>query len=244
MASHLGGTRDPMVVAWPNRIKPDAQIRSQFTHVIDVGPTVLELAGIPEPKVVDGIVQEPMDGTSFVYTLEDAKAAERHTVQYFEIHGARAIYKDGWWACTRLDKLPWDLSPATMKRFAGQRVRPGKGFWELYNLNDDFSQAKNLAAENPEKLKELVERSGRRPSATGCCRSSPVSPSSSGFCRRCRRSRATRSRTACRTSTTGIPRIQGRSYAIEAELNVPGGRRRGRDRCQRRLHGRVRAVGR
>ena len=92
MASHLGGTRNPMVVAWPNRIKPDAQARSQFTHVIDVGPTVLELAGIPEPKVVDGIVQEPMDGTSFVYTLDDAKAAERHTVQYFEVLGARGIY--------------------------------------------------------------------------------------------------------------------------------------------------------
>ena len=85
MASHLGGTRDPMVVAWPKHIKPDAAIRRQFTHCIDIAPTVLELVGIPEPTIVDGIAQEPMDGTSFAYTLGDAAAPERHTVQYFEM---------------------------------------------------------------------------------------------------------------------------------------------------------------
>jgi arylsulfatase A-like enzyme len=96
MGSHLGGSRDPMVVAWPARIKGSADLRAQFTHCIDVAPTVLELAGIPEPNVVDGIPQEPMDGTSFAYTLNDASAAERHTVQYFETGGSKAIYKDGY----------------------------------------------------------------------------------------------------------------------------------------------------
>jgi arylsulfatase A-like enzyme len=94
------------------------ELRSQFTHCIDIGPTVLELVGIPEPTVVDGIAQEPMDGTSFAYTLDDAGAEERHTVQYFKMLGSRAIYKDGWWACARLDKIPWDFTPETMRRFA------------------------------------------------------------------------------------------------------------------------------
>ena len=105
-AAHLGGTRDPMVVAWPARLQPSDEMRSQFTHVIDIGPTVLEAAGIPEPEQVDGIDQEPMDGTSFLYTLDDAQAPERHTTQYFEMFGARAMYKDGWWAASRPDRLP------------------------------------------------------------------------------------------------------------------------------------------
>ncbi len=158
MASHLGGDRDPMVVAWPKRIKPDSEVRSQFTHCIDVVPTILELAGIPEPTVVDGIAQEPMDGTSFAYTLDDASADERHTVQYFEMYGSRAIYKDGWWACAKLDKLPWDFSPATLKRFGpGGTWDPEQDRWELYYLPDDFSQARDLAVEKPEKLAEMKE---------------------------------------------------------------------------------------
>ena len=100
IASHLGGTRNPMVIAWPNRIEARGDLRSQFTHCIDVGPTILEAAGIPEPKTVDGIEQEPMDGTSFLYTFEDPNAAEQHTVQYFEEFGSRAMYKDGWWAAS------------------------------------------------------------------------------------------------------------------------------------------------
>jgi arylsulfatase A-like enzyme/uncharacterized membrane protein len=222
MASHLGGTRNPMVVAWPNRIKPDAQARSQFTHVIDVGPTVLELAGIPEPKVVDGIVQEPMDGTSFVYTLDDAKAAERHTVQYFEVLGARGIYKDGWWAGTRLDKLPWDMSPATMKRFAPGVYDPEKDVWELYNLNEDFSQAKNLAAENPAKLKELVdtwwqeaERNRVLPLLAGFSIFFGILPPLPTI------TRFTFMGDVQNIARGMVPRVYGRSYAIEAELNVP-----------------------
>ena len=134
-----------------------ARLRSQFTHCIDIGPTILEAAGIPEPKVVDGIAQKPMEGTSFLYSFDDATAAERHTVQYFEIVGNRAIYKDGWWAACKLDRIPWDLSPPTMARFAPGTYDPEQDTWELYYLPDDFTQANDLAAEHPEKLAELKE---------------------------------------------------------------------------------------
>ena len=117
-ASHLGGTRNPMVVSWPERITDPGGFRAQFTHCIDIGPTILEAAGIPEPKVVDGIEQKPMEGTSFLYSFDDAEAAERHTVQYFEMFGNRAIYKDGWWAACKLDRIPWDASPPSIARFA------------------------------------------------------------------------------------------------------------------------------
>jgi arylsulfatase A-like enzyme len=157
MSSYLGGDRNPMVVAWPDRLTANGELRTQFTHCIDIGPTVLEAVGLPEPTVVDGIGQEPMDGTSFFYTFADAQAADRQTVQYFEMFGARAMYKDGWWACTKLDKAPWDFSPETIKRFAPGVYDPGQDVWELYYLPDDFSQAHDLAAGNPGKLAELQE---------------------------------------------------------------------------------------
>lgn len=225
MASHLGGTRDPMVVALPNRIKPDNKIRSQFTHCIDVVPTILEVVGIPEPKVVDGIEQEPMDGVSFAYTFDDPNAAARHTVQYFEMYGSRAIYKDGWWACARLDKLPWDFSPATLGRF-----KPGSGYnpdddpWELYFLPDDFSQAKNLAAEKPEKLAEMkelfwqeAERNRALPLLGGMAVFFGILPPMPTV------TRYSFAGDVQNVSTTVIPRIYGRSYAIEAEIEVPEG---------------------
>ena len=134
VASHLGGTRNGMVVSWPERIKDAGGLRAQFTHCIDIGPTILEAAGIPEPKVVDGIAQKPMEGTSFLYSFDDANAAERHTVQYFEIVGNRAIYKDGWWAACMLDRIPWDLSPPTMAKFAPGTYDPEQDTWELYYL--------------------------------------------------------------------------------------------------------------
>ncbi|MDX1417397.1 MAG: arylsulfatase [Candidatus Promineifilaceae bacterium] len=223
MASHLGGTRDPMVVAWPKQIKPDSQIRGQFTHCIDVTPTILEAIGIPEPQLVDGIEQEAMDGTSFAYTFDDAGADERHTVQYFEMYGSRAIYKDGWWACARLDKLPWDFSPATLARF-----KPGSGYnpdddpWELYYLPDDFSQAKDLASENPQKLAELqelfwqeAERNRVLPLLGGLSVFFGILPPMETT------TRFSFAGDVQNVSTTVIPRIYGRSYAIEAELEVP-----------------------
>jgi arylsulfatase A-like enzyme len=156
VASHLGGTRDPMVVSWPKRIKDKGGLRTQFAHVIDVAPTILEAANIPPPRAVDGIEQMPMHGTSFVYTFDDAKAPSRHTQQYFEIFGNRAMYKDGWIACSRIDRSPWRLDPAQLKKFGpGSGWDPDKDKWELYNLDEDFSEANDLAAKHPEKLAEL-----------------------------------------------------------------------------------------
>jgi arylsulfatase A-like enzyme/uncharacterized membrane protein len=225
MASHLGGTRDPMVVAWPNRINARGDLRSQFTHCNDIGPTILEAAGIPEPKMVDGIAQEPMDGTSFVYTWDDASAAERHTVQYFEVIGSRAIYKDGWWACSKLDKLPWDLSPQTISKWGpGSNWDPDKDPWELYYLPDDFSQGKNLADQHPEKLEELkklfwqeAERNRALPLLGSICVFFGILPPLPTVTRRAFAGDVQNVQKGL------VPRINGRSYVIEAELHMPEG---------------------
>ena len=222
MASHLGGDRDPMVVAWPRRIPAGGSIRPQFTHCIDIAPTVLELVGIPEPDQVDGIAQEPMDGTSFAYTLDDPQAAEQHTVQYFEMFGSRAIYKDGWWACARLDKAPWDFSPTTLARFAPGVYNPDDDTWELYYLPDDFSQAHNLAADNPEKLSQLqdlfweeAERNRALPLLGGMSIFFGILPPLPT------QTRYTFAGDVQNIQRGMVPRIQGRSYAIEADLLVP-----------------------
>lgn len=143
--SHFGGTRNGMVVVWPKRIKDAGGIRTQFTHVIDVVPTIEELVGITAPTEVNGVKQTVMAGTSFAYTFDNPKAAERHTVQYFETGGHRAIYKDGWVAAAR-HGIPWVLTGSV--DFATDK-------WELYNINADYSEANDLAAQNPAKLKEL-----------------------------------------------------------------------------------------
>jgi len=225
MASHLGGTRDPMVISWPKRIAGGGHLRAQFTHCIDIVPTVLEVIGLPEPTVVDGIEQEPMDGTSFAYTFDTPEAAEQHTVQYFEMYGSRAIYKDGWWACTKLDKLPWDFSPTTLSRFGpGSGWDPGRDPWELYYLPDDFSQAHDLAADNPEKVAELVElfwaeaaRNRVLPLLGGFAVFFGILPPMPT------QTRFTFAGDVQNIQTTQIPRIIGRSYAIEADVHVPEG---------------------
>jgi arylsulfatase A-like enzyme len=155
VASHLGGTRQPMVVSWPRAIADKGGLRSQFTHVIDIGPMILEAAGIPVPTSIDGIEQTPLHGTSFLYSFADADAPERHTQQYFEIFGNRAMYKDGWLASWMLPRIPWDATPDTMKQFAPGVRDPDSDPAELYYLPDDFSQARNLAADHPEKVAEL-----------------------------------------------------------------------------------------
>ena len=144
--SDFGGTRNGMVVHWPKGIKARNEIRSQFGHVIDVAPTVLQAAGLPEPKVVNGTRQIPMEGTSLVYSFENAKSKERHTTQYFEIAGNRAIYHDGWFART-IHRAPWESKPR-------RRLQDTSG-WELYDVRSDFSLANDIAAKNPKKLAEM-----------------------------------------------------------------------------------------
>ena len=130
---------------WPKGIKVKGEVRSQWHHVVDVAPTVLEAAGLPFPKSVNGTVQKPFEGVSFAYTLNDAKAKDRHLTQYFEIAGNRAIYNDGWLART-VHRAPWEQRP---------RATLEKDTWELYNTRNDFSLADDLAAKNPAKLNEL-----------------------------------------------------------------------------------------
>ena len=155
VASHLGGTRQGMVIRYPRLITDAGGLRSQFTHCIDIGPTILELAGLPEPTHVDGIAQTPMHGTSFLHTFAGPDAEERHTQQYFEIAGYRAMYKDGWWLAQSIPRIPWDLTPETMARFAPGVWQPDDDPAELYYLPDDFTQADDIAAQHPEKVREL-----------------------------------------------------------------------------------------
>jgi len=145
VASSYGGTRNGMVVHWPRAIKAKGEVRSQWHHVIDIAPTILEAAGLPQPTTVDGIRQKPIEGVSLAYTFSDAKAPSQHTVQYFEIFGNRAIYKDGWLAGT-VHRAAWEFKPRTTLE---------NDKWELYDTRNDFSLANDLAAKNPGKLAEM-----------------------------------------------------------------------------------------
>lgn len=145
VASDHGGTKVGMAVRWPKGIKAKGEQRTQFHHVIDIAPTILEAAGLPEPKIVNGVKQRPMDGVSMRYSFDDAQAKDRHTTQYFEMFGNRAIYHDGWFART-IHKAPWEMKPR----------RPlSEDIWELYDTRTDFSLTHDLAMQQPKKLKEL-----------------------------------------------------------------------------------------
>ena len=146
VASHFGGTRNPLVVQWPDGIKAKGELRTQFHHVVDIVPTILEAAHVTAPSVVNGIAQKPIEGVSMVYTFEDAKAKSQRTTQYFEMFANRAIYSDGWVACSRFG-VPWNL--------VGREGNFLDARWELYHVEDDFSEADDLAIKNPEKLKQL-----------------------------------------------------------------------------------------
>jgi arylsulfatase A-like enzyme len=150
VASHFGGTRQGMVISWPGHVTDPGGIRSQFHHVIDIVPTILEAAGIRAPDMVDGIPQKPIEGVSMVYTFDkaNADAPSKRDTQYFEIFANRGIYHDGWYACTTPPAPPWLVGTAKMPDVLDYK-------WELYNISEDFSQSNDLAATNPDKLKEL-----------------------------------------------------------------------------------------
>jgi arylsulfatase A-like enzyme len=148
IASHLGGVRNPLAVSWPARIKDAGGVRDQFHHVIDVAPTIYEACGITFPDVLNGVAQKPIEGVSMVYSFDAADAPGRRRTQYFEMFINRALYHDGWWAASRVN-IPWEGSAAA--------ANPDTATWELYHLDEDYSQAHDLAAQNPEKLRELQD---------------------------------------------------------------------------------------
>jgi arylsulfatase len=149
IASHFGGTRNGMVISWPARIKDKGGIRTQFHHVIDIAPTILEAVGVQAPSMLNGVPQKPIEGVSMVYTFDDAKVKSKHRTQYFEMFGNRAIYNDGWIAATTPAVAPWVF---------GGKVPPVDDYkWELYNVDRDFSESNDLAVQEPKKLRELQD---------------------------------------------------------------------------------------
>jgi arylsulfatase A-like enzyme len=222
VASHFGGTRQGMAIAWPARIKDAGGIRTQFHHMIDIVPTILEATGITAPVMVNGIAQKPIEGVSMTYTFdrENAGAPSKRDTQYFEMFGNRGIYHKGWYACTTPPAPPWLMGQAKMPDVVN-------GYqWELYNLDEDYSQANDLAAAQPDKLRELQElflvQAARyqvfpldnailqriltpRPSATAGRNLFTYTGEMSGL------------------PTGGAPSILNRSYTITAEIDVPQG---------------------
>lgn len=218
VASHFGGTRNPMIVAWPERIKPDGKMRSQFHHVIDVAPTIYESAGIVFPEYFNGLKQVPLAGISFAYTFSDAQAKGRRTEQYFEMYGNRAMYRDGWIAAAR-HGLPWIL--------LGRKGDFENDMWELYNLEKDFSEADDVAAQYPDKLKELQDLFDR---AAGKYN---VYPLDDRFAERAvvpDRPSVTRGRDSfvypgpvTRIPEGSAPNVKAKSHRITAKVAIPAG---------------------
>lgn len=219
VASHFGGTRNGLVISWPKGIKDKGGIRSQFAHVIDIVPTIYEAANVPPPDVLDGVKQMPLDGVSLVYSFDEATTPTRHGTQYFELVGNRAIYKDGWMANTTPLRLPWVT--------IGEEPNPDDFKWELYNVSEDFSQAHNLAAQHPDKLKEMQDAFDVE------AKKYNVYPLDSSFASRADpsiRPNLTRGRTEfvyfpgmIRIPEGSAPDFKNKSWTVAAEINVPKG---------------------
>jgi arylsulfatase len=216
VASHFGGTRNPLVVSWPARIKQAGGLRSQFHHVNDVAPTIYEAAGITFPETVDGVAQIPLEGNSLVYSFDDPDAPETHKAQYFEMFGNRAIYKDGWLAGAR-HGLPWELQ--------GRKDDFENDRWELYHVAEDFSQAHDLAAQYPDKLKALQAEFDKE------ARRNNVYPLSAGLLDNLHggdgpslakgRSSFVYTAGSVRIPDATAPRLEGRAHRIVATVDIP-----------------------
>jgi arylsulfatase len=217
VASHFGGTRNGLVISWPARIKATGEMRTQFHHVVDVVPTILESTGIEFPAMLNGAKQKPIDGVSMAYTFADAKAKPRRTTQYFELGGNRALYKDGWIANTTPHRVPWVT-------FGGSGS-PDEFKWELYNVAEDFSQSEDLAARNPAKLAELQAAFDEE------ARKRDIYPLDSSFAERVNpaiRPSLTRGRTSftyypgmVRIPEGTTPDVKNKSYSLTAEVEIP-----------------------
>lgn len=216
VASHLGGTRNPMVISWPARIKDTGGLRSQFAHLNDIFPTILDASKIPAPKVVDGVEQKPLDGASLVSTFNSSKAPQVHQRQYFEVFSNRAIYDKGWMASAQ-HTFPWrqDFAPGNW----------GKDKWELYNLDKDFSQANDLASSQPQKLatmKALFDGEAKRNNVyplddrgTGRLLTPKPTPSDPN------RLSFTYYAGATRLAETAAPNTKNKSHSITADIVMP-----------------------
>jgi len=220
IGSHFGGTRQGMAISWPNRIKDAGGVRTQFHHVIDIVPTILEATGVAAPQMVDGIKQKPIEGVSMIYTFDKANtnAASTRKTQYFEMIANRGIYQDGWYAATTPPHGPWILNAPL--------PAPKDYKWELYNLTEDYSQANDLAAKMPDKLKQMQAVFDREAAKY------QVLPLNNDTFARALAPRP--SATAGKTlfSYTGVnagipvanaPNILGRSYSVSADVDVPQG---------------------
>ncbi|WP_370619314.1 arylsulfatase [Mumia sp. Pv 4-285] len=218
IASHWGGTRNGTIVHWPEGITDHGGLRSQFTHVIDVAPTILEAAGLPEPTMVNGVMQSPMEGTSMAYTFTDADADERHDLQYFEMFANRGIYHRGWSAVTK-HRTPWVMVGGDLPAFDDD-------VWELYDGRTDFSQAHDLAAENPEKLATLqrlwlIEATKYDVIPLDDRTSERLEPTMAGRPTLIRGDSQLLFPGMGRLSENSVVSIKNRSYAVTAEVDVP-----------------------
>ena len=224
IASHFGGVRQGMAISWPAVIKDKGGVRNQFHHMIDIVPTILEATHIRQPDMVDGFRQSPIEGVSLAYTF-DAKSADapsRHKTQYFEMMGDRAIYHDGWIASTKVVRYPWEhFAPVS---------DPMQWPWELYDVNNDWTQTEDLAAQNPQKLKELQRLFMRE------ARKYQVLPLDSSVVTRLITPKpsitAGRNEFVWTTPMTGVPNgdapsILNASYTFKADIDVPQGGARG-----------------
>jgi arylsulfatase len=222
VASHFGGTAQGVAMSWPGHIKDTGGLRSQFHHIIDIAPTILEATGIQMPEMLNGIAQRPMDGVSMAYTWDkaNANAPTRRTTQYFEMLGNRAVYHEGWVACTTPATLPWELSTKP----APDVITGYK--WELYNVQEDPTQSSDLAAKMPDKLKKLQSVFYAEAAKHD------VLPLDNSSLTRWNAPRP--NLTAGRTDFTysgglvgvpksGAPSILNKSYRITAEVEIPAG---------------------
>jgi arylsulfatase len=215
VASHLGGTTDPLIAVWPARITEHGAVRGQFQHLTDIAPTIYAAAGITAPDTVNGVKQMPLEGVSLLPSFTDANAPSEHHVQYFEMVGNRGIYKDGWWAGAR-HLLPWESLGNKW-----EQTPIGQHPWELYNLTEDYSQAHDLAAQNPDKLKEMIalfdseaKRNNVYPLAPHYARPPSIAAGRTHF--------AFQS-DAARLTQQQLPLLRGKSFVLTARIDVPDG---------------------
>ncbi len=220
VASHWGGTRNGTIVHWPARIDEKGGLRSQFTHVIDIAPTILEAAGLPEPTMVNGVQQSPMEGTSMGYTFNEPETPERHDLQYFEMFGNRGIYHRGWSAVTK-HKTPWIMVGGDMPVFDDD-------VWELYDGSTDFSQAHDLAAEQPERLAHLqrlwlIEATKYNVLPMDDRTAERIEPSMAGRPTLIHGSSQLFFPGMGRLSENSVVSIKNKSFSVTAEIEVPDG---------------------